>query len=261
MKSAAFRITVYRLRDGERAGSTTQGRGGGSDPGRRLIRYQATRLPSQTDIDKVESLRANYKASGTSKKGREGIGDAAAQYAASRMEGQLRATWWETPQSFPLPRAADVLNSSAEWLCDLVKRPVADAASAAGTPGPLVPPGAGITANFVTAPVTALLGDDARVCEIAGMVIGLLPGMHLLLIASAKLFAHDELGDVLAKGFEDVINGDLSIENLGFMAELKRDKEIGLQIGEVGDLTQGQNPNIGRPKPDEGEVPPPSLFP
>jgi hypothetical protein len=214
-KSATFRITVYRLRDGKRAGSTTQDRGVGSDAGGLLIQYQATRLPSQADIDTIESFRAGYQAHGISKE-REKIKDATAEYAASWTEGQLGTTCWEIPQSFPTLRAAELLNSSAEWLQGLVERPAAGAASAASVPGPLVPVGAGITAYSVTGPVAALFGDAARVCEVAGMVIGLATGNIPLFIASAKLFLHDELGDVLARGFEDIISSpDVNIDPTG----------------------------------------------
>jgi len=241
VKSAAFRITVYRLRDGKRA-----------------FRFQATPPPSQADIDQIERLGVGYQDPGTRKELREEIRDAAAQYAASWTEGQLGVAW-RVPQSFPLDRAADLLNSSGEWLCGLVEHSVADAGSAAGIPGPVVPMGAGITTDFLTAPVTALLGDAARVCEIAGIVIGFATGAHLLFIASAKLFAHDELGDELAKGFGHVINGDLSIEDLSFMAELDRGEEPDINGGVDRDPTQDQNPDIN-PDIDGPELPPPTPF-
>lgn len=58
----------------------------------------------------------------------------------------------------------------------------------------------------MTARLTAPLGDAARVCEIAGIVIGLVTGMHPLVMACAKRLAHDELGNMLARGFEQLIN-------------------------------------------------------
>ena len=206
-KSAALvRFTVYCLRDSERAGSTTQDRGVGSATGRLLIRREAACLPSQADIDTIESFRADYQTPGISKEHREKIKAAAAEYAASWMEGQLGTTWWVTQRSFPLSAAADLLDGSAEWLRGLVEQPLADTASAAGVPDPIVPIGAGATANFVTASVTAPLEDGARICEIVGIVIGLATGVHPLVIACVKRLAHGEVKDLLSRGLEQIID-------------------------------------------------------
>jgi hypothetical protein len=185
------RFTVYCLRDGERAGSTTQDRGGGPDAGRLLIRRQVTRLPSRAEVAEIESLCDDYQKPGISKEQREEIKEAAAQYVASWMEGQLGTTWWETQDSFPLSRAADLLDGFAEWLSGLAEHPLADIASAAGALVPIVPIVAGISANFVTASVTAPLEAAALICEIAGIFIGLATGAFPLVIAGAKLLAHD----------------------------------------------------------------------
>jgi hypothetical protein len=131
---------------------------------------------------------------------------AAADYAASWVEGRWSVRWWKTAESFPLSRAADLLDGSAEWLRGLVEHPVADAASRAGVEGPIVPIGSGITANFVTVRLTAPLEGAARVCEVAGIVLGMATGMHPLVLACAKRLAHDELGKVLSRGFEQIID-------------------------------------------------------
>jgi hypothetical protein len=66
--------------------------------------------------------------------------------------------------------------------------------------------GVGITANFVTAPLTARLEGAARVCEVAGIVVGLATGLQPLVIACVKLLAHDELGIALSRELEQIIN-------------------------------------------------------
>ncbi len=65
--------------------------------------------------------------------------------------------------------------------------------------------GAGISANLVTEPLTTPLEDTARACEIAGIVIGLATGAHPLVIACAHRLAHNEAGQLLSKGFEQVL--------------------------------------------------------
>jgi hypothetical protein len=196
------RMTAFWLPDSERAGIVFEVLGLGA--GRVLIRREVAPVRDQADLDEIESLRAEYQDPGVSVDRREQIAAAAADYAASLVEGQLGVTWWRTSPSLPLSQAADLLNGSADWLRGLVEHPLAAAASTAGAAGPIVPIGAGITANYVTAPLTMPLGDAARVCEIAGIVIGLATGAHPLVMACAKRLAHDEAGRMLSRAFEQV---------------------------------------------------------
>ena len=112
---------------------------------------------------------------------------------------------WETPQSLPLTDIIDLLNGSAEWLRGMVEHPLTDISSAAGAGGPLVSIGAGITANFAMAQVTAPIENAVRICEIAGIAIGAVTGAHPLVIACMKRLAHDELGNVLARAFKGLL--------------------------------------------------------
>jgi hypothetical protein len=201
----AVRLTACWLPDNEPAGGAIEGRGQGLAAGRVLVRREVAYPLGQADIDEIESLRAEYETPGVSKDRREQISDAAADYAASWVEGQFGVTWWQASRSLSLSQAAGLLGGSAEWLRGLVEHPLADAASAAGAAGPVVDIGAGITANFVTAPLTRPLEGAARGCEIAGIVIGLATGAHPLVLACAKRLAHDEVGQVLSSGFEQAI--------------------------------------------------------
>ena len=203
-------FTVYWLRDGESADSATDGRDLGPDIGRLLIQCEVVRPRNQEDIDSIKSLRAEYERPNVSKVRREEIREeikaAAADYAASWVLDRLGIIWWKTQQSFPLCQAADLLDGSAEWLRDVVKNPLSNIASSAGAEGPVGPISAGITANFVTAKLTAPLGRAARLCEVTAIVIGLATGAHPLVVACAKQYAHDKLGEVLAEGFKQIIN-------------------------------------------------------
>jgi hypothetical protein len=154
---------------------------------------------------------------------REQIKAAAADYAASRVEGQFGDRWWEMPQSFPLSQAADLLHDSADWLRELVEHPLAEAASRTGAAGPILPIEFGIAANFVTARLTEPIEAAARVCEVAGIVIGLGAGVPPLAIACAKLYAHDELGRMLSREFEQIIN------SIGAEREVPPERDTGPQ--------------------------------
>jgi hypothetical protein len=180
--------------------------GSGSDAGRLQIRCEIAPMWSQAAISEIERRRSEYQDRGTSNDRREEIKAAAADYAASWTEGQFHVKWFETSQSFPLTKAAELLHGSADWLHQLVEDPMAGAASWAGIPGPLVPIGAGITANLVTTRLTAPIEGAALMFEAAGIVVGLATGAYPLVMASAKLYVHDKLGEAISKGFEQIFN-------------------------------------------------------
>jgi hypothetical protein len=203
---ALVRLTLYWVQDSEAAGAAAGSDESGPLTGRFRIAREVARPYSQDEIYKIESLRVEYQDPGVSETRREQIKAAAGDYAASWVQGQWSVTWWETPQNFPLSQAADLLNGSAEWLRGLVEHPLADMASRTGAGGPIASIGAGVTANFVTARLTAPLESGARLCEIAGIVLGVMTGAHPLVMACAKRLVDDELSDMLAKGFEQIIN-------------------------------------------------------
>ena len=212
-------LTVYWLWDGELEASTADGHSLHLTNGVLMIERRAVRLPSRDDLGKIEASWKEYEDSETSQGRREEIKKAASDYAATWMENQWGHTWWKTSSSFSFSEAADVLNSSADWLRSLVEHPLADIASAAGAQGPVVSLSAGITTRFVTEPVTAPLEAAAQICEVAGIVIGMTVGAHPLVMACAKLFAHDALNDVLAEGFEQIAD---SIEQIFHPADVDR---------------------------------------
>jgi hypothetical protein len=209
-----LRLVVYWWQDSKPAGITAGGRDVVPAPGRLLIEYTAFRPDDHADISLIASLRAQYQALDVREDQREKIKDAAADYAASRVEGQLSVTW-ETAQSFSLTDIIDLLNWSAEWLRGMVEYPLTDIASAAGAGGPLVSIGAGITANFAMAQVTAPIENAVRICEIAGIAIGTATGAHPLVIACAKYLARDELGKVLTRQFKRLLDSDVPMGRSG----------------------------------------------
>jgi hypothetical protein len=197
-------FTVYFLRDGEPEDEATVGRDSGFGTGRLLIECRIFHPRSQADIDAIESLSGEYQAPEVTEDRREEIKEAAADYAASRVQDQWDVTWWETPQSFPFSEVVDLLNGSAEWLRGVVERSLTEAVSGTGAEDPIVTVGAGIAARFVTARVTAPLESAARFCEVTGIIIGAITGSHTLVMACAKRLAHDILGERLAEGFKQI---------------------------------------------------------
>jgi hypothetical protein len=184
---------------------TTAGRISELPYGQLLIERKVGRPHNQADIDRIDSLRTERGEPGTSERRREQIDEAVAGYAASFLAGQAGDAWWATQGDLPLANAADLLNGSAEWLRDLIEHPLGEIASAAGANGPVVSVGAGITANFVTARLTAPLEGAARLCEVAGIIVGLAAGAHPLVMACAKRLVHDELGQALTREFTNIL--------------------------------------------------------
>lgn len=174
--------------------------------GRFFVRRQAVPLPDQARLNEIASLGREYESPDVTEERREEIKAAVTDYAASWTEALWGDTWWQTPQGFTLSQAADLFDGSAEWLHGLIEDPMAGVLSAAGADGPMVDIGAGVTANFVTARVTAPLEAAALLCEVAGIVIGALAGMHALVMACGKRFVHDEAHKLLGKGLERVID-------------------------------------------------------
>ncbi len=201
------RIGIYFKPDDDPAGPNRPDSDTGLGTGRMFMIREVGHLYDQPDIEAIESLSRLYQAPGISGGLRDQIRGAAADYAAAWAEGRWEnPAWWQTPQSFTLTDAAALLGGSADWLRGLVEHPAADALSAAGANGPLVPLAAGVAARFVTSPVTGRLGKAARICEIAGIVIGTFFGPHALVLASAKLLIHDEANRLLGRGFEQAID-------------------------------------------------------
>jgi len=169
---------------------------------------------------KINSLRTEYEGSDASDRA-EALRAAAADYIAAQVENTLDISWWETSESFPLSDAADVLNSSAEWLRSLAERPLAAAAQAVGVGGPVVPIWAGITAQLATARLTAPLENAARICEIVGVLVGVATGMHPLVVACANRLAHDELVNALAGVFERALDPESTNDEPGTQKEIQ----------------------------------------
>jgi hypothetical protein len=129
-----------------------------------------------------------------------------ADYAGQQIQGATRIAVWQTRAGVPVADVAGYLAGSADWLRSLVATPLPGLASTAGLPGPLAAAGAGITANFVTAPLTTPLEEAARVCEVAGMIFGAVTGLHPVTVVCAKMFAHDEAGRGIPAAVEKVID-------------------------------------------------------
>lgn len=134
---------------------------------------------------------------------RERLTDAAADYFAGKYGDPVFATVtqaWVTEGAFPETALADVCNRIGDGLSSVVESPLEAVGTELHIPGLLDATMAGIGTNLVLEPVTGPLGDVAQLCEIVGVVVGVLTGFHPLALASAKMLAHDEFHKGVARG-------------------------------------------------------------
>jgi hypothetical protein len=201
---ALVRVTCFALR-GERAGRDPTGPGPG--PAQPVTGFQIKRetVVMSNVAPHIEALRHEYEQPGTGHQRRKAIKEAIADYAAQRIQGTVLVSLWQTREGFPIADAAGFLDGSAGWLRGLVAEPLSGLGSGVGLPGPVAAAGAGIAANLVTAPVTTPLDDAARICDVTGIVFGVLTGMHPLVITCVKQLARDAIGQGLAEGFERIM--------------------------------------------------------
>ncbi len=190
LDSALIRLRVHCLRD---RGSVATGR--------LYVQLQVVHVSSD-DPDLASFVQRERSAASSAD--RHGVMEAASDYAASQLTSAFGGRWWETPDSFALARTADLLDRSADWMRGLIEHPLAAAASGAGVGAPLGSTGAGITADFVTARLTEVPQGAAHVCEVAGIIVGAVSGLHPLAIACAKRLIDDELGGVIGHVVEQV---------------------------------------------------------
>ena len=150
---------------------------------RELVRY-----PVQYSNPEVVGLQAQEDPDF-----RDRLLETAADYLAGKygdpVVDRAASQVWVTSESFPETDLAGICSGISDGLTTLVERPLAAAGTQLHIPGPVDAAGAGIGAGLILEPVTGPLGNAARLCEIVGVGIGLLTGLHPLVLASAKLLA------------------------------------------------------------------------
>ncbi len=150
---------------------------------------------------------------------RERLTDAAADYFAGKYGDPVFATVtqaWVTEGVFPETALADVCNRIGDGLGSVVESPLEAVGTELHIPELLDTSIAGIGANLILEPVTESLGDVVRLCEIVGVVVGVLTGLQPLALASVKMLAHDEFHKGIARGIVEagrtIFGGEAELE-------------------------------------------------
>ena len=100
---------------------------------------------------------------------------------------------------------ADNLAEAADWVRDLIGDPLRDAADSAGMPGPLATVGTGVFATFVTSDITEPIEETAKIINAVGVIVGLVTGMHPLVVACGERWARSTITGFMQKAMAEVI--------------------------------------------------------
>jgi hypothetical protein len=133
---------------------------------------------------------------------RDRLGVAASDYAAARWGDPAFAAvteQWITADTFGAAAAAEVCLRIGAGLTTLMAQPLDAIGTGIALPGPAAAASAGTGADLILQPLTQPLGEAAKFCEIVGAVAGVVTGLHPLALAAAKMLAHDELQEDLAR--------------------------------------------------------------
>ena len=154
---------------------------------------------------------------------RDRLAQAASDYAAARWDDPGFATIterWITRDTFPETTAAEVCDRIGTGVITLLAAPLEAIGSEIRLPGPAAATGAAPSADLILQPVTVPPvtvppvtvppvtlppvtvppGPEVPFCEMVGVAAGAVTGLHPLALAPAKMLAHDEAHQVLARG-------------------------------------------------------------
>lgn len=138
--------------------------------------------------------------------------DAVAKYFADSATNSLAPPLTRRWQTQPLPYdpavIGGVLDRCEGGLHNLVAKPLLAAAGPAGGTTPQITAAAGMTAEFVTAPVSRVLDQGSWIADIAGVAIGAATGMPSVVVHSVTNLAHKALADQVTNVFRRVLSGD-----------------------------------------------------
>ena len=125
-----------------------------------------------------------------------------AEVAAGRVEGMV----WKVADDLSEEQAADLIAGLPDELEAIAGKPLDSLAKAAGIPAPVAGFGADVMVAFLGEPFLGPLEKAVHAVEVVGLAVALLTGLHPLAVFFVQHLAHDELGSVLAAGFEKLMS-------------------------------------------------------
>jgi hypothetical protein len=169
------------------------------------------RLPEAIEVTVTVNLaappRVAAKQATAAGAGWEELREAAADWAGKHA---VNAVWpadqWRSDDGLFIEDAAQGLDAVADWFRGLVERPLSDVAAREGVPNLAAAAGAGVVATFVMRPITGPAEDTAKIMEVVGITVGLLTGLHPLVLACAESLTRSEVAELISKGLTQAIS-------------------------------------------------------
>jgi hypothetical protein len=137
---------------------------------------------------------------------REQLGRAASGYLAAKGADPVFAVAterWITQNTFPETAAAQVCNRIGNGLGIIVEKSPEKTGTQVLLPGLEAPASDGTGSVLILRPVTEATEPLTTFLEVTGVVVGRATGLQPLALAAAKMLAHDELHDLLARGLRN----------------------------------------------------------
>jgi hypothetical protein len=156
------------------------------------------------EVEAVSILQATRFTAGPERLGKC-LREASAETAADYVEG---AVWrvWQTSDDLSLVQAINFFAGVSDSLHEVVQSALENLADGVGVPAPVNLVGADVFATLLTKPIAEPISDLEHDLELLGIFVGLVTGLHPLVINCAKYLIHDQLGSALAKGINNVLD-------------------------------------------------------
>ena len=137
---------------------------------------------------------------------RSQLSQAASEYFATKPGDPVSAVVterWVTQDAYSESDLVEVCNRISSGLETIVERPLEKTGTELRLPKPGAAAATGADAALVLQPATEPLGQAAVFLEITGVVVGLATGFYPLALAAAKMLAHDQFHDFVARRLKE----------------------------------------------------------
>lgn len=126
---------------------------------------------------------------------------------AETLAGDIEETVWKIDGPSDERQMTSLVASLPDSATTLVQDQLAGLARDTSIPAPVASLGAGVTATLVLSPVLKPAEEVLHSLEVVGIVLGLVTGLHPLVIVCAKHLAYDEFGSALTRTIKHATEG------------------------------------------------------
>jgi hypothetical protein len=144
--------------------------------------------------------------------------EASAKTAANYIEGEIWRVW-QTSDDLLIDQTINFLIGMSDNLHEVVRNSLESLADGAGVSAPVNLVGANVIATLLTDPITEPIEDVEHGLELVGILVGLVTGIHPLVMTCAKYLIHDEISRILSEGIKNALDSTFKSLERAFTAE------------------------------------------